>query len=272
MIHGFSGLRQPTERDFQAIRQLIPQGGWLRAGVGRPEWDAQYNSGLALVGNLGKSAMQTNRNFGLEDWKAMVAQVVAKYPRVAAWEIWNEPYLPGEILGHMDGSGQHYFELLSSAYGIIKAANPKALVIAFGGFSLAKQAECLALAQMVHSLGGQQYYDALSIHVYPGGNAPPVIDRMRQGLLEYGRLSASVGKPLWITETAASSRGWPDQGRYMQLAYPIFQQIGVQAVFWFTLRDVPDPTIDNPTWGLIEADGNPKPGFASYANMVREQP
>jgi hypothetical protein len=272
MIFGFSGLRQPTDQDFRAIRQLLPREAWLRAGVGRPEWEAQYNSGLHLVGNLGKALMQPNRNFTVDDWKAKVTQAVARYPRVAAWEIWNEPYLPGEFLGHMDGTGPHYFDLLSSASAIIKASNPNALVIAFGGFSLAKQPECLEMARRVHDLGGARFYDAMSIHVYPGGNTDPVIERMRQGLLAYGQLSAATGKPIWVTETAASSRGWPDQGRFMKAAFPIFHQIGTQAVFWFTLRDVPDPTIDNPTWGLMDANGNPKPGFEAYRVLAQPAP
>jgi hypothetical protein len=270
-IHGFSGLRQPTQQDFEAIRKLGPPGVWLRAGVGRPEWAAQYDAGFNMVGNLGKAAMRPNQSFGLEDWKAQVTELVRRYPRVAAWEVWNEPYLPGEFMGYMDGTPQHYFELLSSAHDIIKAANPSATVIAFGGLNLAKQPQCLGFVQQVNALGGLRCYDAFSIHVYPGGNTDPVIQRMRAGLLEYGGLSRSILKPIWITETAASSRGWPDQGKFMDVAYPIFDQIGTVAVFWFTLRDVQDPTIDNTTWGLLDTNGTPKPGFSSFAKLASTQ-
>ena len=63
------------------------------------------------------------QDFTLQDWQGNVSAIVASNEAklVSAWEIWNEPNNPSFNFGYMDGSAEHYFDMLKVAYTTIKA-------------------------------------------------------------------------------------------------------------------------------------------------------
>jgi hypothetical protein len=67
-----------------------------------------------------------------QDLRDFVSAVVARYPQVAYWEIYNEP---DRIDMRFGENGAGYAAMLQSVYPVIKAANPNAQVV-MGGLSM----------------------------------------------------------------------------------------------------------------------------------------
>jgi hypothetical protein len=85
-------------------------------------------------------------------------------------------------------------------------------------------------------------------------------------------IRAGVGdKPIWATEiwwnSNPPSRGvsLKTQARYLSQSFYLLWKQGVQAVFWFELRDLQQNGRDPiPTCGLLFRDGRPKPAFQAF--------
>lgn len=75
-------------------------------------------------------------------------------------------------------------------------------------------------------------------------------------------------KPLWVSEIDWTS-GHPDtpasQARYLALAFYELWRQGVSHIFWYTLRDPPEPPNSYYDAGLYYYDGTAKPAVAAYS-------
>jgi hypothetical protein len=92
-------------------------------------------------------------------WTRFLEQVVRRYQdRVAIWELWNEPHLPGGSCYWHD-TPEHYVELLTSGYRTIKAIQPTAEVWN-GGMGM----RYLPFYRQLVRHGGGAAYDRLSLH------------------------------------------------------------------------------------------------------------
>ncbi len=186
----------------------------------------------------------------LEDlaiWEKIVDCVSRRYKgKVAAYEIWNEPTLPQFKLGYQDGSAQHYYDMLKSAYTIIKQNDPSAQVIGLGGVEIfsadtsspTRLQDSKDFAQKVYDLGGAQYADAIAVHGYSWGNCGDAIwNTYEQNIKYYHEM---WGKDVWITETGQSRDLACSQSKYIDYAYSAFINSSVKKVFWFALNDTAD--------------------------------
>ncbi len=226
---------------------------------------------LRVLAILDYYTMQ-EQNFTLAEWNSTVQSYVSSYPFVNAWEIWNEPEY--YILGFQNYSPMNYFLMLKSAYTIIKSINPNALVIGFGGVYLQQ----LSFVQAVINLGGLNYCDAVSLHFYPAIYELPSGGNSWEYMYEYTLnkyKSILDGKPIWVTETGLMSfsttdysENIGDQSQYIQEVFPIFEDAGVQVVFWYELQD--NTNLINPpisgTWGLLTTQDIPKPSYYTWSN------
>ena len=184
-------------------------------------------------------------DFTLDDWGALVRCVARRYAgRISAYEIWNEPVLPGSMFGYQDGTAAHYFELLRIADTEIKAADPTATVIALGGSDLYAGGERARLDLMrsfttqLIALGAARYADAISLHAYPWGRHDGPVWTSYEAELRFQ--AGAWAKPVWITETGQrASDGWT-QTAYMETAYGLFAGAGIRHIFWFSITDQPD--------------------------------
>jgi endo-1,4-beta-mannosidase len=214
-----------------------------------------------------------NVNFTLSQWNSTVREYAMQYPSVSAWEIWNEPQY--YLLGFQNYSVKNYFLMLQSAYEIIKSVDPNALVIAFGGVYLPQ----LPFVEGVIKLGGLEYCDAVSLHMYPG-YYDTLGGQTWEAAYKY-TLNQYVeilhGKPIWITETGLMSyptTNYPEnignQSQYMLTAIPIFKSFGINVVFWYNLQDgtqlINYPTTG--TWGLLATNGTPKLSYYTWKNLT----
>jgi hypothetical protein len=102
--------------------------------------------------------------------------------------------------------------------------------------------------------------------INPDDVSTPDIKKLRRVI------RAGVGnKPIWATEIWWNSnppgRGvsLKTQARYLSQSFYILWKQGVQAAFWFELRDlIPNGRDPIPTSGLLFNDGRPKPAFQAF--------
>lgn len=197
-------------------------------------------------GTVFSAAYRAHRgDFTLDDWRSLVRCVARRYAdRISAYEIWNEPVLPGSTFGYQDASAAHYFELLRIADTEIKAADPTATVIALGGSDLYAGGDQARLDLMrsfttqLVALGAARYADAISLHAYPWGRHDGPVWTSYAAELRFQAQAWS--KPVWITETGQrASDGWT-QTAYLETAYGLFARAGIRHIFWFSITDQPD--------------------------------
>ncbi|MGA3290417.1 MAG: glycosyl hydrolase [Candidatus Bathyarchaeia archaeon] len=273
--------------------QLLTSNGvdWVSAdisfgGYDESNWNTIYNLAqtyhLKVLGILDTWTMNFT-TFTLPQWIAAVNQSVTQYGSgISAWEIWNEPCFTQNYLGVFQGLPSQYVELMSTAYPIIKAAYPNAIVLGLGGLPLYTSIEgpsnnttwvqySLNFTQQVVALGGMNYCDAISLHAYPYGSLTNYVKQnWSQSLSQY---EAITGKDVWITETGQESVGEPtpwsntkEQSNYMIASYPLFRSLGVKAYFWYELQD--NNSFTDYTFGLYNVKGTAKPTLGTYFSLL----
>ncbi len=169
----------------------------------------------------------------------------AEHPEIAprpirAWQIWNEPNLPGFWSPQPFAEG--YVALLKAARGALKAADPQARAI------LAGLPNGWAALRQVYRAGGRPHFDAAAIHPYTARPArvPDFLRATRRVMRRFG----DRRKPLWVTEVS-----WPaakgkvrdpigiattERGQARRLAIGLTalararKQLHVGRVYWYT--------------------------------------
>lgn len=254
---------------------------WVRLDAVDPfnEWDvARFGPFLSALHSinaevlviLSNNVVGNNASFTVSDWNNSVRAFVELFgAQVDAWEIWNEPNYPQFFLGYMDGSPEHYVEMLKSAYSIIKLHYPDIPVI-FGG--LAPTNNALAFTQRAFDLGAGTYCDAYAYHVYSLSSEADTDLK--------AAISTMYPKPVWITETGADSlqlgpEGQAEQlrmlGEYLQRNREIYR---IQLVFWYCWVDYAKVGADRNVFGnhasnedffgLVTVNLTPKPAYYEY--------
>lgn len=211
------------------------------------------------------------------DFGAYAGVVAARYQgRFVGYEIWNEPnggfrfWKPT-----LSGDPAAYAALLGAASAAIKGADPATPVL-LGGTVFTPQLIEGAMAWLGEAYAADpalaQRFDVAGVHtyqLYPPTTAPevslgldpPLADKLSMHswlLAQHG----GAGKPMWITEL-----GWPvmegqdeaAQARFTVRATILAAQAGAGGIFWYTLRDGPDPTAFPPedAFGLLHHDADP---------------
>lgn len=126
-------------------------------------------------------------------WTAYVDTIAKRYRgRIAAYEIWNEPNMPGFFSGTPDD----LVALASAAYPAIKRADSTTAVISpstSGGM------RGVAWLSLYLQQGGAQFTDVVGFHAYATNEAPEAILPSLRAAVEVAR-STHGGIPLWVTE------------------------------------------------------------------------
>ncbi len=230
----------------------------------------QTASGISIIGILdwslfGDGSLGHPIPFTVADWQDAVARAQEAYPAIHVWEIWNEPTVEQYQVGYMDGSPQHYFDLLRSAYETLKAKDPSAQILGLGGAQLGHSYD-LQFAMDVFALGGGSYMDAISIHAYPyqlnlGVTWDYYAGLWHDELQQY----KALGKPFWVTETGLKSNQHceADQTDYLIKSQSFFRQEGASAYVWYMLNDY-----STGSYGLLNPNNTPKSSYYAFENLV----
>jgi hypothetical protein len=292
-------LRLAAEQGFGIIGMLLTTPAWARDG--------------ACSGNYWCPPANVN------EYAEFAAWMVERYdgdgrddapgsPRVAYWQLWNEPNdtaLWPNIGGGADARKLRYGQLLVAAYQAIKAADPTATVLSGGVYIYDGSCAgglCDGL-NFFNAAGGvfrqlpaaRQAFDIFAIHPYIPDRRPddPAIPRIItvEGRIRNTRAwldDPAVGRPdapLWISEI-----GWcsapgacpggaqiseAQQANYLARSLVIAQQNGVQHASWFQLEDA----FDDPgrLWGnaaiLRQYNGATyplKPAYSAYRTLATQ--
>lgn len=249
---------------------------WIRVGMTDPRWYLEFEPfveqtharGIKVLATLGGWVVGENPNFTLADWEDAIHAVMEIFAdRVDAWKVWNEPNVPSFYLGYMDGSPEHYVDMLKSAYEIIKTYRPDVPVI-FAG--VAPIENCTHFTSKCWELGAADYCDAFSFHLY--------------AIYQDSWLAQTVlitdPKSLWITETGANSLQYGLEGQATQLGVlrtyfkENMEAYRIQKVFWYCWMDYAKPgdatnVFGHPTsredlFGLVTVDLKAKPAYRRY--------
>jgi hypothetical protein len=221
--------------------------------------------------------------------------VAARYPKAMGIEVWNEPNLDQYFLPHSDPA--RYTQLLTEAYGAVKAAAP-AMPVVSGGLLLSPPVDGAGpvpggygadqfLAAM-YADGAQHAMNALGVHIYPSdyvNGAPATWDpgAMQTWLSQLDAVRAAAGQtaePIWITEmgvSTATQPGWPAAATADQQATDLTAMINqasgdpsVQVAVLHTLEDeAVDPTDPfndiQAGFGAFTSGGTPKPAACAIS-------
>jgi hypothetical protein len=216
-----------------------------------PQWASSKPSEHCYAGNIGCAAPPKD----LAQWDTFVRALATRYRgRITSYEIWNEPNDPKFWTGSVD----QMVEMARRAYRIIKAVDPKALVISPSPTYTKEGPPHVWLGPYL-TAGGGEFADVIGFHGYVATKPETVrtvVAQIRKTLADHNQSS----KPLWDTEA-----GWgrnselqsPDsQASFLAKSYLIQWSDGVRRFYWYQW--------DNPQWGTLwdKGQGVRKPGQA----------
>lgn len=183
----------------------------------------------------------------LQDWENYIRTVVQRYRgRIRCYELWNEPDVREVDGDRAQFSASQLVELGRSAYRIIKAIDPEALLTTpsfVGGETGVARMEAYLAA------GGRECVDVIGFHYY---GLPEQIFQYHQGLRQVLARQGISHLPIWNTEfgflikdpTAANthplsggsfSRVLPEDEAAAWLARSLIiaASLGIERFFWF---------------------------------------
>jgi hypothetical protein len=194
-------------------------------------------------------------------------------PRLAAFEVWNEPDQVNQKYWAGPDKVRNYVALMKALYGPLKAANPDLQVIA-GSFVGTNGAWLKAM----YDAGAAGFYDGLAVHFY---DLPLYALKQTRAV----QLANGDTTPLWLSEF-----GWTScQGKNGPMAHgvdhpcvtratqadalaDVFRAVAgidwIQSAIMYTLKDT-DAAYQ---FGLLDRKGARKPAFAAVRSALRAKP
>jgi len=245
--------------------------------MGTPSW-------AAVAGESGSDVAQPADPAQFGQFAAAVAQRYAP-DGVKDFEIWNEPNCT--VFWQPAPNPAAYVQILQAAYTDIKAVDPGAYVIS-GGLAPENDQDGnineVEFLQDMYADGAEGYFDALGDHPYSYPGLPDTynaesgwseMDATPTSLRSVMTANGDGSKPIWITEVGAPTGG-PDSVGTTGQAEELTQAIDnakasswIGALYIYTYEDSGgDPTTDEDWFGLLNADGSPKPAWSAVAAAI----
>ena len=240
----------------------------------------QTGAGLSLTGILMWSPDESHHAFPVDDipgWQSYVRRMVAAYPHVDHWEIWNEP--PNFTT---DTDPAHYAKVVQAAYDTVKQIDPRLQVgIAVKSTNIRWLAEAIAA-------GARHHFDYVALHPYeraellPTGNEIgflSIVPTLRAMLRDVAPDQAAVpvvfsevgiptsvkGRSFDITTVSADV-----QADVLVKVYAMGLAQGVRMIAWFDPWDgdyIPAGQSD-PPYGLVAKNGTPRPACTALTSLI----
>jgi len=210
------------------------------------------------------------------DLQEFVSAVVARYPFIRYWEIYNEP----DRLERFGNQGKTYAQLLDSLYPVIKAANPAAQVV-MGGLALdwfvdqGGPFDRNFLRDVLVNCSGT-CFDIANFHYYPAFRSEwETYGRDIIGKANYVRqilMANNFSRPIFTTETgwpAGTSWGSPElSARYVLKGFARGLAAGLPVTIWYAMLDA-----DYSSPGLLDSTtvpGSfmPRPAYTAFQALT----
>lgn len=202
----------------------------------------------------------------MEPWLEYVRAVAKRYgDRVREWEVWNEP-----DHSFWAGTPDDYALLFNKTAEAVASVSPGVRIMN-GGYTFLMSDSDVALRRAMQEKGGRAHWDIFAYHDYMTlgemqARAPTVASYLKGAGLEK--------LPVWINEGGChtlAADGERRQALELVRKMAMAPSIGVQAYFWYDLRDdgVEGNDVEH-RFGLADFYCRPKPAYAAYRNLIRE--
>jgi len=216
-------------------------------------------------------------------WESYCRTMAVHYAStVAAWEIWNEPFLRGFFAGayrdgqFVHGTPEQYLPILRSGAAAVRAGNPHALVIwnRGGEQEMAFDTNCIAR-------GACRYVDLVSYHQYIGALSPDAAVARKAEEIRATQPPDARAMRVWNTEGGPGPHdavNWytaypPEQRRVIDLQYGAYLARyylasiahGTEKFFVYTHASFGKWS---PCYTLLHGDNTLRPSSLAIANLA----
>jgi hypothetical protein len=278
---------RPGEYDFAELDRVFGEAADHGVEVlpqigGTPPWLASDPSRPPLGGRA------------LSAWRGFLGELVARYGAggdfwrgrearrpVHRWQIWNEPNF--RIFWSPHPSPKGYARLLRASAATIRAADPRALIVAAAVAPIERAIRPWEFLRRLYAVpGAREDFDVAALHPYS-----PSVFGLAYEVRRVRRVMAAAGdgrKPLLLTELGVASqaefpnpmdRGRVGQAEFLERAFARLlserRRWRIAGVYWFAWKDgtAPDPhCVFCEHAGLFDAAGDPKPAWRAMRRMV----
>jgi hypothetical protein len=221
-----------------------------------------------------------------------------RYPSVRRWMIWGEANR-GAVFQPLPVNGRRgprtYARMLDAAYGALKRANRRNVVIGGMTFSFGEVHPARWLRYMRLPNGSPPRLDEYghnpftrtrpdirlgAFTAYPDARDISQMDTFARELKRTYRRFARfrrLGPPLWLSEfTVSSDRAnrafdfWvsrSEQADWLRRAFAIARRVRASGFGWFNLYDEPLSVPRGLTTGLMTGEGERKPAYRAYKRL-----
>jgi hypothetical protein len=274
---------------------------WKPANVPDPLIDQELAAGRQVIGLLiGTPLWACDKSRGPENcrdsravpdmayWTVFARRMAQQYGgRIGHWIIWNEPDVwdlshPGSTWA---GSVEDYYRLLKTAYLAIKDADPAIQVhmagqTYFWDWAHGRRLYLDRLLDVItadpEAPAHNYFFDAAIYHLYFNpSQTPQVLAEAQASLRKHG----ITGKELWVNETNAPPSDDPqeppwsrprfkitleEQAAFVIQEFSLAFAAGASRVEFYKLRNSAEHPESIEPFGLLRADGSPRPALAAY--------
>jgi len=198
---------------------------------------------------MSDSANWINNNPRTTFVKKLVEPTVQRYrnnPRIAGWQIWNEPNMLGRFdnsVLQLDTDPNNYLELIATAHSTCKDNAPGKLVVGAATTAINQNfPDTLTYNRKLRDGGLLQFIDVFAMHYYSRQYENVIRNNGVQDFFE------SVNKPVWVTESGA--QGTDEQLKYVEQTWPFLtDKIGskIERFYYYQMYSPDSPDV---TYGL----------------------
>ncbi len=195
----------------------------------------------------------------MQDWRDYVQTIGLRYKgRIHAYEIWNEPNLPGFFTGTVP----QMIELARVAREVLREIDPTVQIVS----PAATEASGVKWLDQFLAQGGGRFVDVIGFHLYVDP-APP--EDMVQRIADIRSVLSrhNLRLPLWSTEAGwAHPKPFPSQdvaAAYVARAFLLSWAAGVSRFYWYAW--------DNHGWvslQMTDATGKPEAPATAYSEIT----
>lgn len=210
-----------------------------------------------------------------------MAMLARRYPTVDAWQVWNEPNLPG--FWRPLPSPEGYGRLLQASAEALRAAAPgKPVVMAGMAYYSQMPVRGGLMLEELGKKGSLNLKTIVAYHPYsqqPEGDDPKTRDFVLRAQQINARLRQVKAPGIWATEWGWSSYAGPKeeqdiigrdgQADYLLRRLALMSALDYDRVFLFALSDLDQrASARDRGYGLLDLDGKPKPAYKALARFL----
>lgn len=204
-----------------------------------------------------------------------------RYPSVNAWQVWNEPNLPG-FWRPFENAGE-YGRLLQSSVRVLNQVQPQKTVV-MAGMAYYSQMPVKGglMLEELGKMGGFGLGAIVAYHPYslaPEGDDPKARDFVLRGQELNRRLRDARVAGIWATEWGWSSYAGPQeeqpiigqdgQADYLLRRLALMSAMDYDRIFLFALSDLDGRAgVRDRGYGLLNLAGQPKPAYLALARFL----